>query len=472
MSALRSVLPELAALCAAHARPQRLGRVARTSGLVVEAHVPDSRIGDTVAIERPGEPDLLGEIAGFQGETARIVPFHRLTSVVSGARVRSLGDGARLPVSERLLGRIVDAFGRPLDDGPTIPVDALVPLDAPAPLPAHRIPIHERFDTGVRSIDALLTCGVGQRVGLFAGAGVGKTLLMRQIARQARADVTVIGLIGERGGEVQDLLASYRLEHGVLVVSTSDRAPAERARGALAAMAIAEYFRDRGARVLFILDSLTRYAMALREIGLAAGEPPATKGYPPSVFAALPRLLERACPLVHGGSITGFFTVLVEGDDLSDPVADSARSLLDAHIVLSRELAGRGHFPAIDLLASASRAARQVTDDATHALVRRARQLAATRKEADELRSLGAYVPGHHPAYDAALAVGPDLDRWARQEPLEASTFEEACASLEAVVQRAEEASAAGDPTRGQRARRPPDARAGARDPGGGHPES
>src|SRR5262249_13862438 len=233
-----------------------------------------------------------------------------------------------------------------------------VPLEVPAPPARLREGIHEPLETGVRVVDALLTCGRGQRVGIFAGAGVGKTVLIRQIASQCDADVTVFGLIGERGCEVHDLMAE-RAGKSVLVVSTSDRSPLERTRGALAATAVAEYFRDRGANVLLIIDSLTRYAMALREIGLAAGEPPATKGYPPSVFAALPRLLERAAPLASGGSITGIYTVLVEGDDMADPVADSARSLLDGHIVLSRDLAARGHFPAVDVLASASRVQRQ-----------------------------------------------------------------------------------------------------------------
>jgi len=433
MGADPGFIDRITPLLARSAQPLQHGKVKRVTGMLIESQVPGGKVGDMVEIDRPGEP-LFGEVVGFNDSNAVIIPFGRLINVAPGARVTSRGDGARLGVSERLLGRIVDAFGNPLDGNPAMRPDALVPIDAAAPLPERRVAIHDRFDTGVRAIDSLLTCGAGQRVGIFAGAGVGKTVLMRQIARQSQVDVTVIGLIGERGGEVQDLLTNFQLDRGVLVVSTSDRPPAERARGALSAVSIAEYFRDRGARVLLILDSLTRYAMALREIGLAAGEPAATKGYPPSVFATLPRLLERVCPIKNGGSITGFFTVLVEGDDLSDPVADSARSLLDGHIVLSRDLAARGHFPAIDLLASASRSARQVTGPEAHKLMARGRQLLATRREADELRSLGAYVPGHNPVYDAAIATGDAFDNWAKQNSEEATVYGAGMNQLQEVI--------------------------------------
>ena len=270
-------------------------------------------------------------------------------------------------------------------------------------------------------MDGLLTAGRGQRVGLFAGAGVGKTVLIRQIATQAKADVKVIALIGERGCEVADVMHEFDLDSSVLVVATSDRSPLERARGALAATSIAESFAAEGKDVLLVVDSLTRYAMARREVGLAAGELPATKGYPPSVFALLPQLLERVAPLRSGGSITGFYTVLVEGDDLSDPVADSARSLLDGHIVLSRDLAARGHFPAVDVLPSASRVMRQVCKPDALALAGGARALLAQRSEVDDLRRLGAYQPGQNPEFDDVLALGKKLDGWSTQAPDEAS---------------------------------------------------
>jgi flagellum-specific ATP synthase len=328
---------------------------------------------------------------------------------------------------------------RPLDGLPPPRCRDRVELDQPA-LPVHlRAEVTQRFDTGIRVIDGLLTCGRGQRIGVFAGAGCGKSVLVEQIASHSAADVVVIGLIGERGREVRDLLARTHGARLVAVAATADRSPLERVRGALAATAIAEYFRDRGGHVLLVLDSLTRYAMALREVGLSLGEPPATKGYPPSVFATLPRLLERVAPRAGGGSITGFYTVLVEGDDLADPIADSARSLLDAHVVLSRDLAGRGHFPAVDVLASASRVAGKVTAVGAHRLAQGAREQLARRRQALELQSLGAYHPGANPTLDQALAVGEKLDAWARQPPTAITTYPETLAGLGAAL--GEEAS-------------------------------
>ena len=273
-----------------------------------------------------------------------------------------------------------------------------------------------------------------QRIGIFAGAGCGKSVLVEQIASQADADVIVVGLVGERGREVRELMTSPRRDRMVMVAATADRSPLERIRGALAATAIAEYFRDRGKNVLLVLDSLTRFAMALRELGLALGEPPATKGYPPSVFATLPRLLERCAPRAGGGAITGFYTVLVEGDDLSDPVADSARSLLDAHIVLSRDLAGRGHFPAVDVLSSASRVARKVASATVMSLATKSREQLARRRQAAELQALGAYTIGANPVLDNALAIGERIDAWSRQPPHEPSQYEVTVRGLAAAV--------------------------------------
>lgn len=323
------------------------------------------------------------------------------------------------------MGRVIDAFGRPLDGKPAPTVRGTAPLIAPACGAFERAPVSTPLETGIRAIDGLLTCGVGQRVGLFAGAGVGKTVLIAQIARQTKADVVVIGLVGERGREVREILGDQSRAGAIVVAATSDRSPMERARGALAATAIAEWFRDQGKSVLLVMDSLTRYAMALREIGLAAGEPPATKGYPPSVFASLPRLLERAAPLQHGGAITAFYTVLVEGDDLADPVADAARSLLDGHIVLSRDMAGRGYFPAIDVLASASRVADTVMGEEHLRLARRARQIFARRRDVEELRALGAYQPGVSSENDEALLLGDRLDKIMRQEPEERTSLDD-----------------------------------------------
>ncbi len=411
-------------------RVMEVGKVVRVVGSLIEGHVPGARVGTLVQIEQSGE-GVLAEIVGFRQDLVLMMPFSDIHGVSRGAFIWPTHRPARLGVGHGLLGRAIDPLGRPVDGGgPLVPAEQ-VPLGRTPPPVGARAPIQEPFETGVRAIDALLTSGRGQRVGLFAGAGVGKTVLIRQIAARARADVVVFGLIGERGCEVRDLLDSGAGDHTVVVVATSDRAPMERVQGAHAATAVAEYFRDQGKHVLLIIDSLTRYAMAYREIALAAGEPPATKGYPPSVFARLPQLLERVCPLVSGGSITAFYTVLVEGDDLSDPVADAARSLLDGHIVLSRSLAARGHFPAIDMLASASRVALQVTPPETQRAAQRARAYLAAFRDTEELRSLGAYTPGAHPEADQALEVGGRIRKWSTQGYDERSTLRQAVSSLE-----------------------------------------
>ncbi len=414
-----------------------MGRLVRVTGMILEAYVPGARVGDLIEIAADGEP-VYATVVGFRDDVAVAMPFSDVRGLAPGARVIPKGRGGTIVASTALLGRVVDPFGNPLDGGP--PIDGpMRAVEAPAPPAIERAAIDQPFETGVRVIDALLTCGRGQRVGIFAGAGVGKTVLIKQIAEQCNADVVVYGLIGERGCEARDLLASKAGGRSVLVVSTSDRSPLERAQGALAATAVAEQFRDEGKNVLLIVDSLTRYAMALREIGLAAGEPPATKGYPPSVFAALPRLLERVAPMARGGSITAVYTVLVEGDDLADPVADSARSLLDGHIVLSRDLAARGHFPAVDVLASASRVARQVTTKETAGVAQRARAVLASRRDVEELRNLGAYIPGSNPAHDEALTLANALDTWSRQASDERAPIADAMTSLARIVEKRKE---------------------------------
>jgi flagellum-specific ATP synthase len=404
--------------------PRVCGRVVRVVGLMIEAHVPSARIGDLAQIDR-SDGTIQAEVVGFRGDLAMLVPLDHVRGVAPSAPVRLVASSAEMRVGEELIGRVVDAFGRPLDGKPELALRHTTPLMAPAQSAFARAPVHKSLETGVRAIDGLLTCGVGQRVGLFAGAGVGKTMLLGQIARQTKADVVVIGLVGERGREVREVLGDESRRNAVVVAATSDRSPMERARGALAATSVAEWFCQQGRSVLLVIDSLTRYAMALREIGLAAGEPPATKGYPPSVFAALPRLLERAAPLSRGGSITAFYTVLVEGDDLADPVADASRSLLDGHVVLSRDLAGRGFFPAIDILASASRVSDAVQGPEHQKLARRARAILARRRDVEELRALGAYQPGANAENDEALLLGQQLDTVLRQEPHERTTMDE-----------------------------------------------
>ena len=418
-------------------RPRALGHVTEVAGTLVHVAVGDhdvAELGDVMEVETVagGVPC---EVVGFRGSTLLCVPLAPARQIAVGACARPSGRAATVAVGDALLGRLIDPFGMPMDGKPAPRCADRVPLDGGALPIDQRGSVDKRFDTGVRVIDALLTCGRGQRIGIFAGAGCGKSVLVEQIASQAAADVIVMGLVGERGREVVELLGSHRRDKMVIVAATSDRSPLERLRGATAATAIAEYFRDRGKNVLLVIDSLTRFCMATREIGLALGEPPATKGYPPSVFANMPRLLERVAPRANGGSITAFYTVLVEGDEMSDPIADSARSLLDAHIVLSRDLAGRGHFPAVDLLASASRVARRVAAPSAIGLATRARELLAQRKQATELQALGAYTPGANPALDVALAKGVRVDGWARQAPEEASTYDVALTGLAAALE-------------------------------------
>lgn len=412
---------------------KRMGRVVQVSGALVEAHFPGLSIGELVEIERSGE-QVVGEVVGLRDSIALIAPLAGVRGVAAGALVTRSTRSAEMPVGPNMLGRVLDVFGHPLDGLPPYAIETRVPLDRPSPSVATRTAIDRRFDTGIRAIDGLLTLGRGQRVGIFAGAGVGKTMLMRELIAHCSADVIVCGLIGERGCEVHDLLSGEQAARSVVIAATSDRSPLERARGAQAATAVAEYFRERGKSVLLIIDSLTRYAMALREIGLAAGEPPATKGYPPSVFATLARLLERVAPLQNGGSITGVYTVLVEGDDLADPVADSAKSLLDGHIVLSRALAARGQFPAIDVLSSTSRVAHRVADADAQKLMERARSILSTRKEVEEMRSLGAYVAGAYAPHDEAVAVGDKLDQWARQRTGEHTDYTEMLGRLRSAL--------------------------------------
>ncbi len=405
---------ELRSLVGGWLQPRALGHVTEVTGTIVQIAVPEGdtdhyALGDVLEVETAGG-GVPCEVVGFRGRTLLTVPLAAARRIAPGAPARPSRGAATMPVGDALLGRVIDAFGVPLDGGPPPRCTQRIAIEGRALPIDQRGGVDLRFDTGVRVIDALFTCGRGQRVGIFAGAGCGKSVLVEQIAAQADADVIVVGLVGERGREVREMLGSARRDRMVIVAATADRSPLERIRGANAATTIAEHFRDRGKNVLLVIDSLTRYAMALREIGLALGEPPATKGYPPSVFATLPRLLERVAPRAAGGSITGFYTVLVEGDDLSDPVADSARSLLDAHIVLSRDLAARAQFPAIDVLASASRVARRVAAAPVIKLATRAREQLAKRRQATELQALGAYTPGANAALDLALASGVRID--------------------------------------------------------------
>lgn len=417
------------------ARPYTVqGRVVRVVGLLIEATLPGATIGTTCEVEVEGAPPLLAEVVGFEDKRALLMAAGDLLGVREGARVSPVEAGGQVPAGDELLGRVLDASMRAIDGRPQPRVAAKTPLHALPPEPMTRRRIGAPLPTGVRALDACLTLGEGQRIGIFAGPGVGKSVLLGMLARSTAADVVVVGLIGERGREVREFierdLGAEGLRRSAVVVATGDTSPLLRVRAAMAATALAEHFRARGKKVLLLMDSLTRVAMAQREVGLAAGEPPTTKGYPPSVFGLLPRLLERAGNDAGPGSITGIYTVLVEGDDLTDPVADSARSLLDGHVVLSRRLAGGGHFPAIDVLASVSRVMLEVARPDHVELARRAREALATYQDSQDLVEVGAYVAGTNPKLDRTLAILPELQGFLRQGPDERFLFDDTLRQL------------------------------------------
>ncbi len=396
------------------------GRITKLVGLTLESAGPASSIGDVVSIGGShGRPPCLAEVVGFRDRRLLLMPLESTDGIRPGDLVTQLDRGLTVNVGEALLGRVIDGLGRPLDGSPLPRCEAQWPLRRAAPPPLLRSRIDAPFHTGVRAIDAAITMGQGQRVGIFAGSGVGKSTLLGMACRNSVADLNVIALIGERGKEVREFLEDTLGEEGmrrsVVVAATSDCPALQRLKGAETAIAIAEYFRGRGKSVLLVMDSLTRYAMAQREVGLAIGEPPATRGYPPSVFARLPELLERAGN-DQRGSITGIYTVLVEGDDLNDPIADCTRSLLDGHVVLTRELANEGHYPPIDVAQSVSRVMNQVTTHEHQLAARDMRHLLTVRRKAAELVEFGLYKPGASAEIDRALARSPFLDRFLRQE--------------------------------------------------------
>ena len=407
------------------------GSVARVVGLDVEVRGLRARLGDVLVVHAGGRR-VPAEVVAVDGPAVLVAPHGRLDGVAPGDPVEPAGSGLRMRVGPDLVGRVLDALGRPLDGGPAL-VGEVVPLEAAVPPSLSRQRISEPLPLGVRALDLATPCGRGQRIGLFAGSGVGKSTLLGMIARGAAADVVVVGLVGERGREVREFLEDDLGPEGrarsVTVVSTSDEPAVARLRAASTATRVAEHFRDQGLDVLLLLDSLTRFATARREVGLAAGEPPATRGYPPSVFAELPRLLERAGP-GERGTITAVYTVLVEGDDMDEPVADAARSILDGHVVLSRRLADAGHYPTVDVLASVSRLTGKLLPPDRLALTGRLRSLLATAVDARELVEVGAYVRGSDPALDTALAARPHLDALLRQPVDEVCPDEHAWAML------------------------------------------
>ncbi len=421
------------------------GRLRAVHGLSVRVTLPGARIGDVLEIQSRAGP-LQAEVVGFDGGDVVAMPLGELVGLAPDDPVESTGMPLRVAVGDALLGRVLDGLGRPLD-GP-LPPDAKltrVPVDRTPPPALSRAPVNTPMPTGVRAIDGLLTLGAGQRVGLFAGSGVGKSTLLGSIARGAQVDVVVVALVGERGREVQEFLEDALGEEGrkrsVVVVATSDAPALERLRAAQVATAVAEHFRDEGASVMLLVDSVTRFARAQREVGLATGEPPARRGYPPSVFAALPRLLERAGQGAKqsegpSGSITAIYTVLVEGDDMDEPIADEVCGILDGHIVLNREMAARGHYPAIDIPGSLSRVMPRVASEPQRDAARQLRAHVSTYEQKRDLIALGAYEKGSDANLDAAIAAIPDADKFLQQPSLEIAPFEATIAQLEKLAAR------------------------------------
>ncbi|HTR79911.1 MAG TPA: FliI/YscN family ATPase [Gemmatimonadaceae bacterium] len=406
-------------------RMTRLGRVTRVVGLVIEAAGLDIGLSELCRITSLSEErSVLAEVVGFHERGILLMPLGDIDGLHPGSSVVPLGRSFGADVGPGLLGRVVNGLGHPIDGKGPVENAIRMPLSADPPHPLERQLITEPLETGVRAIDGLLTVGRGQRIGIFSGSGVGKSTLLGMIARQTKADVNVIALLGERGREVRDFiensLGPEGLARSVLVVATGDQAALVRARGALVATSIAEYFRDQGKNVLLMVDSVTRVAMAWREIGLAVGEPPTTKGYPPSVFASLPRLLERAGNAA-AGSITGIYTVLVDGDDFNEPVADASRSILDGHIVLTRKLASAGHYPSIDILESKSRVRDHVIDDDHRNAANALQRLEAAYREKEDLILVGAYHQGADRQVDAALASRRPVLEFLQQRPEEAT---------------------------------------------------
>ena len=417
----------------------RQGRVAQMVGLVIEADGPAVEIGELLEVSRAGHPGgapLLAEAVGFRERRVLLMPLEGVGGLALGALVTASGRRLAVACGDGLLGRVLDGLGRPVDGQGPVRADVWRDAEADPPPAMERLPIDQALPVGVRAVDGLLTCGRGQRLGIFAGSGVGKSTLLGMLCRHTAADVAVVALVGERGREVREFLdldlGAEARPRTVVVVATSDQPAVVRLKAALVATTVAEYFRDKGRDVLLVMDSLTRYAQAMREVGLASGEPATTRGYTPSVFAALPRLLERSGRAARG-SITGMYTVLVEGDDLNEPVADAVRGLLDGHVVLSRRLAAQGHYPAIDVLQSVSRLATRLASPEHAVAAQRLRTVLATYQQAEDLVDVGAYRTGTTPAIDHALRWIEPVRGFLRQAREERAGWAETIQALAAL---------------------------------------
>jgi flagellum-specific ATP synthase len=404
------------------------GHVTEMTGLLIESNGPAVAVGDFCEIQTSSNRVIRTQVIGFRNGRVLSMPLEETDGLQLGDAVIARSEQARMPVGRALLGRVIDAFGEPIDGGPPIEAEERYELYCQPPNPLTREHITEPLVTGVRAIDSLLPCGKGQRIGIFGGSGVGKSTLLGAMCKHNSADVVVIALIGERNREVRAFLehelGTEGRKRAVVVVATSDRPAPLRVRAPFVALAISEYFRDQGANVLLVMDSVTRLAMAQREIGLAAGEPPSQKGYTPSVFNMLPKVFERAGNFPQG-SITGFFTVLVEGDDFNEPVCDAVRGILDGHIILSRQLGAAGHYPAIDVLNSVSRLQSKVSTDDQKVAARKIREALSMYREAEDLINLGAYVSGSNPKLDQCITARPKIMQFLRQEPEKNATRNE-----------------------------------------------
>ncbi|MDI9513547.1 MAG: flagellar protein export ATPase FliI [Bacillota bacterium] len=414
-----------------------MGRVTKVVGLTIESEGPETHVGALCTIRSRGHRSIMAEVVGFRDKNVLLMPIGDMSGIGPGSTVTVCNKDLEVAVGESLLGRVLNGLGQPMDGkGPIIP-EGYYPVSNMPPNPMTRPRINQVLPLGVKCIDGLLTVGKGQRIGIFAGSGVGKSTLLGMIARNTKADINVIALIGERGREVRDFLErdlqEEGLERSVVVIATSDQPALIRLKGAMVATAIAEYFRDKGNDVLLLMDSLTRFSMAQREIGLAIGEPPVSRGYTPSVFAILPKLLERT-GTSQNGSITGLYSVLVDGDDMNEPITDTARGILDGHIALSRQLAHRNHYPAIDVLGSVSRVMSDIVDDDHKKCANELRQALAVYRDAEDLINVGAYVKGSSPAIDRAISLNESINDFLTQGMFERYSFRETIEKLEQTV--------------------------------------